>query len=218
MSDPFKGRIIDLSHPLDNLTPPYPGDPAPEKTDLATVKLEGYALSQWSVNFHSGTHVDAPAHFVEHGDTIRDLNPERWIGPAMVIPTMGAEVIGPEILPPDDTWRDCKFLLFHTGWDSHYGEQTYFEGHPVLSESLAEMIAGSNLTAIGVDTPSPDRAPYPVHTLLLRKGICILENLRGLDQLPALRVFTLVCIPLPIDAEASWVRPLAILPEEGRRI
>jgi arylformamidase len=204
-------EIIDLSHPLDVATPVYPGDPPLQRVDLASVSEHGYALSHWQVQHHSGTHLDAPAHFLEHGAMISALGAEQWVGPAMVLSATGRSIIYPDILPADESWRACRFLLFYTGWDRHYGHEGYFSGFPVIDASLAEILARSALTAIGIDGPSPDISPYPVHHRLLGQGVCIIENMRGLDRLPVQSSFLLACIPLPIHAEASWVRPLALL-------
>jgi kynurenine formamidase len=108
--------------------------------------------------------------------------------------------------------EDIDFILFKTSWEKVYGTPEYFSVHPQFTVELGQWLAASSLKGIGMDMPSPDVAPYPIHQLVLGAGKVLIENLRGLDKLPENQIFQLICIPLPIDAEAVWVRPLAILP------
>jgi arylformamidase len=210
--EPFAGKeVVDLSHVLGPDTPPYPGDPPLQWHSLAELKRDGYCLTAWSGVFHTGTHLDAPSHFSLTGDQAHQLKPSCWAGQAWVIPVPeGQDPDLEHVLtfpPPPDT----AFLLFRTGWDVHYPLPEYFKGHPLLTPNLTEWLSDQNLQGIGLDLPSPDQAPYPVHQALLGKGMVILENLRDLSRLPIQRSFTLLCIPLPLKAEASWVRPLALI-------
>lgn len=211
---PQDSRVIDLSHPIHAATTAYPGDTPILWEDEARVDVDGYALRRCSANFHTGTHVDAPAHFLEGGRQIHKLEPAEWMGLAWLI-SAGPDTRewGPlwDAFPPPP---EARFLLLHTGWDRHYGTDAYYEGHPVLDTLIAERIADSPLIGLGMDMPSPDQAPYPVHQRLLGAGKLLIENMRGLDRLPTGLLFPLLCIPLPLEAEASWVRPLALLPPQ----
>jgi len=208
----FAGRkAVDLSHPLGPDSPAFPGDPPLGFEILASPLRDGYALSAWSGVFHTGTHMDAPAHFSANGKWIDELEPAYWAGNAWVIAVPEGE--DPDLVhvlehpPPPDT----AFLLFRTGWDIRYPHPDYYEAHPVLTPALTAWLAAGSFRGIGLDLPSPDRAPYPAHQILLGMGMVILENLRDLSRIPLQRRFTLLCIPLPLKAEASWIRPLALI-------
>lgn len=204
-------QFIDLSQPLDETTPVFPGDPPFTLTSLATVEKEGYQLTQIQSVFHTGTHLDAPSHFLEDGLAIKDWPLHNSMGKAMVIPAIGIANIPLSILDQCQDWKACDFLLFHTGWGEQYGKPGYFMDHPVFSEELGKCLADSPLKVIGMDLPSPDKEPYPIHYAWAKAGKYILENLCNLNQVPTRSVFSLICIPLPLAAEASWVRPLAII-------
>lgn len=208
----FEGKqVIDLAHPLGPDTPPYPGDPPLRVHTQATVDPDGYALTKWSGVFHCGTHMDAPSHFMADGAGIHQLPFDFWAGTAWVIdvpPGQDPDIrhLGRLSLPPE-----IRFVLFRTGWDVHYPHDRYFREHPVFTPALVEWLSSSSLRGVGIDLPSPDKAPWQAHHKLLGKGIILLENLRGLNRLPLQRSFDLLCIPLPVQAEASWVRPLALI-------
>ncbi len=205
-------RLIDLAYPIGLNTPVYPGDPAITIYKQATIEKSGYALSQWDVNFHTGTHMDAPSHFISDGASISALGPSLWMGKALVIPCAGKKTIGMDCINIETIRADVDFLLFKTSWEYQYGTPAYFSNHPTFSDELGQWLAASPFKGIGMDMPSPDQAPYPIHQLILGAGMVLIENLRNLDQLPENKLFQLICIPLPIEAEAVWVRPLAVLP------
>jgi kynurenine formamidase len=209
---PDSRQIIDLAHPLNEKTPFFPGDPPLELSSLATVESDGYQLTAIQSVFHTGTHLDAPSHFIKNGSDIQDWPLNLSVGKAMVIPCSGYENLPASLLDHCAGWQDCDFLLFHTDWGKQYGKPGYFIQHPVFSEELGRCLANSTVKVIGMDLPSPDQAPYPIHHLWARAGKYILENLCNLDQVPSQTQFTMICIPLPFAVEASWVRPLAIIP------
>ncbi len=66
-------KLIDLSMPLTSQTPVYPGDPKPHLEPIATFSADGYHVSRLVLGSHSGTHVDAPFHFCEHGWRLDDV-------------------------------------------------------------------------------------------------------------------------------------------------
>lgn len=212
MSQPFqltgKESVVDLSHPLNNSTPPFPGDPALSIRHLAGVAKDGYSLRSITSVLHTGTHVDAPGHFLEQGAMIDNLPLSTWYGYAVVLDVRGQSVLDASTIEPIRKLK-ADYILFRTGWDTHYGEPGYFQEHPVLSRELAIELSNLTIKGIGLDLPSPDHSPYPVHQILLRSGRIIFENLAHLDQLPVLQTFPFMAIPDRIHSEAAWVRPLA---------
>lgn len=212
MSDPFQltgmESLVDLAHPLTSKTPPYPGDPDLHIGHLATISEDGYLLSSVSSVFHTGTHVDAPGHFIEQGNMIDEMDLSTWYGHAVVLDVRGHMILEPRMIDPVRK-VPADFILFRTGWDIHYGEGRYFQDHPVLAIDLAVELSNLPIKGIGLDFPSPDSYPYPVHQILLRHGQIIIENLTRLDQLPVGTLFPFMAFPDRIHAEAAWARPLA---------
>ncbi|MCF8237115.1 MAG: cyclase family protein [Saprospiraceae bacterium] len=204
--------IIELGHPLSGQIPTYPGDPPLRFSRLSNVRQDGYALHQISGTAHSGTHLDAPAHFLEAGMAIDGYPASHWMGRAMLMDVKGQATIDQADL---DQVRSANldFLLFRTGWDQFYNTSQYFDQHPVFCESFALQLAALSLKGIGMDLPGPDLEPYPIHPILFNAGMVIIENMTNLDQLTEGQPFMFLALPLSWSLEASWVRPLAFLSE-----
>lgn len=206
-------RYIDLSHPIHPETPSYPGDPPIAYQSLAKVETDGYVLSQWKTTFHAGTHVDAPAHFIPNGKSTVDLDDRYWIAQAMVISIpLESDAITLEMIQSKPLPAGIAYLMFHTGHSRHYGTAAYDMDYPILLESAAQWIVEQpGILGVGMDTPSPDHDPWPIHKILLAHDIIIMENLTNLHLLPDRSAFTLINTMLPLKSEASWIRPIAMI-------
>jgi kynurenine formamidase len=111
--------------------------------------------------------------------------------------------------------REREVVIIQMGWDRFLHSKDYFSAHPCLSENGAENLEFKHVGGVGVDTPnidSPDSEKFPVHLILLRKEIFILENLCNLGNIEQSR-FRLVALPLRVAASGSPVRAIAILDE-----
>ena len=117
---------------------------------------------------------------------------------------MGAEVLHGADLETAD------FVLLLTGWDRHWGKPAYYQEWPYLSEELARRLAGAKLKGVGLDTPSLDGYNRKeAHDICAAADMINIENLTGLDQLPA-TVTRFQALPLKLqDTEASPVRAVA---------
>ena len=213
-------RVIDLSHPLVTDMPVYPGDRAVRVAQRQVGHL--ITVTELELTAHAGTHVDAPAHMLRGEPTLGRLAPDRFLGRAMVL-----EIVNPAPRPIQarelaafGAPKNMEYTLIRTGWDTQWGSGTYFTAHPWLSPEAAEYLAelaGRGLKGVGVDAPSLDRADsrdYPVHCALLRAGLVLVENLRGLHRAGP-EEFLFSCLPLNIaTGDGSPVRAVAILNED----
>ena len=119
-------RVVDLSMPLDERTPFYPGDPEPRicaATSSSTRPAGGRARRSAGTRSQSGTHCDAPYHFVPDGDRLDALPLERFVGPSVVVDATGLRprsAIGWERLVPYAAgFGPGVIVLLRTGWDEH---------------------------------------------------------------------------------------------------
>jgi len=217
---PF-GKIIDLSVPIRSQeTHVYPGYPRPLRATLTTVREDGYYSNVWTLDEHTGTHVDAPAHFFDNRPSIERVPLGLTVGRGVVLDFTKRHA------NYSITRRDVQsglrekrvrgrvgrgwVILFHTGYTAKAGTRRWLE-HPGLSEEACRFVAGLKVNAIGFDAPSPDRPPFPAHKILLPEGILIFEGLTNLDRVAG-RDFIFFGLPLPlVDGAASPVRALAVL-------
>jgi arylformamidase len=212
---------IDVSVTLKTGMVTWPGDPpvrishaqSMERGDASTVSL-------LEMGAHSGTHMDAPAHFVRGGTGISDIPLDACIGPARVIPIRDRTSIQPGELE-GHAIQPGERVLFKTHNSEHcWDTDTFAEDFVYVSEAAAEYLVERQVRLIGVDYLSVGgfRADgVKIHRTLLNAGIWIIEGL-NLKQVPPGPV-DLVCLPLKIlggdGAPArALVRPLN-RPERG---
>lgn len=202
----------DLTHRIRHEMPVYPGDPQTSLKPISDYKNHTFFSSRLSMSMHCGTHIDAPYHMVKTGKKLFEYPPESFIGPAVIADAPGSGAIGPEVL--EGIWMgNARFLLIRTGHSLIYEKKDYYTAYPFLTEELARIIVQTEVKIIGLDTPSPDYTPYPVHHILFNADRLIIENLKNLELLPAGVPLELIALPLLIDAEASPVRVVARMNE-----
>jgi kynurenine formamidase len=182
-------QIIDLSHSLDATTPVYPGDPVFCCTPLLTLEHDGCAVSALALGSHTGTHIDAPAHFVAGGKCVDELDLSALVGPAVVV-DLTAKTANAPIGPADlasALARRPQILLLRTGWSQHWPAFDAYATHPCVTREAAQAVVDAGVRVLGVDTLSPDPADstdFAAHHILLGAGCIIAENLANLDALP----------------------------------
>jgi len=204
-------KIIDLSHPIDNSTPVYPGS-----SNLSLVQNRWMAKDHYNgfimqTQLHIGTHVDMPMHMAENPMKAWDYPLERFAGPGLALDCRGQEMIR-----PNETWEavtDQTVPILVTGWSAYFGRPEFFTAHPLLSMEAAEFLIARGVGMVAMDIPTPDRSDYPVHRALCQAGILLVENLRQPEPLLDLSSFQFMALPLNMPTEASLVRAVAITDE-----
>ena len=221
-------RLIDLSHPLDAETPPWPGNPGVDADVLSAIPAErgpgwrmgpGESAISNTTAFrtcnHTGTHMDAPAHFYNGVPTIELVPLNHCVGPAAMVDVsrlgLRGEITPADLIPHEQRIATTGKVVFRTGWSSHWGRDDYFREYPVLGEAAAGWLVERGVHLVGVDMPSVDHEPHPVHYILLGAHMVIVENLTNLERIGR-DVFELIVLPLPLRGlEASPVRAVARL-------
>lgn len=209
-------KFIDLSHPISNSTPVYPGMPAPEIRNLFTIEQHGFREKFLGLVSHTGTHLDAPAHIIPSGRTLEELPLSAFYGKAIVIDVSdrGATAIDQAVLNiiPDNDKPD--FVLLHTGWSAKWGNADYLASFPYPSVGLAQKIVDLGLKGVGMDVISIDAIDskdLPAHHILLSNNILIIENMTNLQQLIG-QSFYLAAFPLKIaNGDGCPVRAAALI-------
>lgn len=218
--------IIDLSHPLDEGIPMFPGLPGPEVEEYLSREASRahyaggaeFVIHRYRLIGNSGTYLDGPFHRFADGADLAALPLERTVDLPGVVLDVSARVAGGrrDVDTADLAGRDLagRALLIRTGWDARWGEPGYLEPNPYLTAAGAEALVAAGVALVGIDTWNIDDtgdATRPVHSALLRAGIPIIENLRGLEMLPE-RGFRFFAAPLPLrGGSAVPVRAFALV-------
>lgn len=179
----------------------WPGDPKVSIQRTSSMSSGDNAnISQISMSCHTGTHVDAPHHFLDNGTTVDDIPLDLLVGRVYVLHLPNVSVITASDLRYADIPPRTRRLLFKTRnsdlWHNDHQEfKTDFVG---LSVDGAEYLVDRNVRLVGIDYLSI--APYnlgaPVHTILLDAGMVIIEGLDLSEVSPGR--YTLHCLPLKL--------------------
>ena len=222
-------NIIDLSHTIHNDIMIYPGDPVPS-IGRGLIHEEDYChVDVLTLGSHTGTHIDAPYHFLARGKKIDELPVERFVGEGVLIDVSAKPdraLIEPEdIAPYQNQIANGNFVILKTGRDKYFGESKYYV-HPYLSPDGARLLVKLGAALVGVDAlnidptyqeavdlespvndlPDENEYGYPVHDILLGNDILIVENLCNLDKIRQVKgVYSFLPLKLK-DSDGSPIR------------
>jgi kynurenine formamidase len=234
--------IVDLTHALNSETIFWPTSPSGfVHTPLSYGYTEqGYFYSAYTFAMpeHGGTHLDAPIHFHEGGLAVDEIPLARLVLPAVVINIAAKAAADPDTrLSVEDVEafeaangniREGAAVLVRSGWSqrwpdkkSYLGDDTpgdasnlHFPGFS--AEAVRFLIDERGVKLIGIDTASMDYGPshdFPVHQVVGEAGVAGLENLTGLEQLPATGAI-LIALPIKIEGgSGAPIRAIALVPK-----
>jgi len=206
--------MFDISVPIEPGMAVWPGDPPPVQTWLQQLRRgDAFNLSAWTLGAHTGTHVDAPSHFVPDGADVAALDPRLFVGPCQVLalPQHGGHITA-AALETHGEWRAAERVLLKTQRDP----PTAPTG---LTPEAATLLAAAGVRLVGIDQLSIESAAAveagaPVHRALLGHGVVILEglDLRAVTPGP----YWLIALPLRLQhGEASPVRAVLFSDSSG---
>jgi len=208
--------IIDLSPPVSPDLPVWPGDPSVRVTRVASLtEGDGFNLTELALSAHTGTHVDAPAHYLPDGAGADALPLEALVGPALVVETGDAAIITAGLLAGLAIPAETQRLLFRTR-NSARGlilSPDFHTDFAAISADGAQWLVDRGVKLVGMDYYSV--APYDdlarTHQILLQAGVVIVEGLNLTDVAPS--GYQFVCLPLKLkDADGAPARAILITP------
>lgn len=224
-------EAVDLSHAFEEGMPRY-STHSPYQHQLWESYWDGDAAVAYhlSMNEHTGTHVDAPAHFVRDGHDahtwVDELSVTSLIGRGVCIDATDAtagRAFGTSVVERFERRhgeiRAGDVVMFHTGWSDRWAvapqDRGYGHPWPGPDDETAHLLRDRRVRAVGTDTMGIDgteAAGFPVHNILLGARILVLENLARLGDLPPVSLF--VAFPLRIaGGSGSPLRPVAFVPK-----
>lgn len=206
-------KIYDVSVPIKNGMLLWPGDIGVKIETLTTVKKNGIGESRFSFGSHTGTHVDAPNHFVKDGIGVDKIFLKKLFGDCIVLDL--TKIGHQEILLSDFKGAKIKKgtrILFKTGNYKYLHGTKFPDSYVSLSLSAAEYLSKKEVYLVGIDFLGIEKRKnpgHPVHKTLLKNGIVNVEGL-DLSNISAGK-YTIICMPLKVvDADGSPARVLLI--------
>jgi kynurenine formamidase len=241
--DPAQTKMIDLTHAFDEKSLYWPTSPTGfEHKMLTKGKTQGgwfYSAAAFCAPEHGGTHLDAPIHFFEGGDSSATVPLEKLVAPAIVIDVSAkaeAEADYRLSVAEIDEWEKAHtkiapgtIVLLRTGWSKYYPDRKRYFGDdspgdasklhfPSYGVEAAKLLVEQRkVAAIGVDTASIDYGAskdFAVHQVAAAANVPAFENLTNLDKLPDEGAIV-VALPMKIgDGTGGPLRGIALLPKK----
>jgi arylformamidase len=206
-------HLIDLSHVIEAGMTTYPGLPGPVITDHLSREASRasyspgteFNIGRIDMVANTGTYLDTPFHRYADGFDLADLPLEAVAGVPGVCVSVDAQEITPDHLT--DIEAEGRAVLFHSGWDRHWGTDRYGEpDHPYVGEAGADWLVDAGATLVGIDSVNIDDTrggTRPAHTNLLGAGIPVVEHLTGLGSLVDAS-FRFYAVPAPVKGLGTF--------------
>jgi arylformamidase len=187
--------FIDLSHIIEEKLVTYKGMPAPIICDYWT-REESRAFYEEGTEFqigkiemvgNTGTYLDSPFHRYAHGKDLSDLSLDSLANLEGVLVRVSEDIKAVDASYFQGLSLEGKAVLVQTGWDQHWKQDQYFVDNPYLTKDAAEYLVAANVKLVGIDSHNIDDTSgktRPVHTILLKHDILIVEHLCNLKALP----------------------------------
>lgn len=225
--------VVDLTHTMSPEFPTFEGTPGVELQKVKEFKKDGYNLHRWSLNEHSGTHLDAPVHFSERGISAERIPVATLVAPLTVVDVSDKAARNPDYqLSRADlaVWerrhgrlpQNCCVAM-NSGWARHAGDAGKFTGKDsagvfhfpgIGPDATAWLLRERSVVGLAVDTLSLDHGAskdFRTHVLWLPAGRWGLENVANLDRVPARGATLVVGLAKVKDATGGPARLIALV-------
>lgn len=202
--------IIDLSMPVNEQTVVFPGDAKPIFEQAGTLETVGFIDHVVHINNHLGTHIDAPDHMLEKGQSLSDYPIDRFVCEAICVDAREQDLLTLDLLNDIDI-KPNDAVLFYTARGDNYTQQSYATDYPSIDLNLAKFLVKKGVKLVGVDMISFDHEePFPIHKVLLDNDVLLIENLINLEAVAGKR-FRLYALPIRLELHAAPARVVAEL-------
>lgn len=200
-------EIIDLTYNLEKnmITFDAPWHPPFSIEQLATIENEGRETRKVTFGTHTGTHIDAPRHFLKNGKTIESIPLKKLIGPVEIVDFSHLDEEAIVSLDLVKSIKISKKMLFKFGWGDRWGDMKFYDKYPYFSKDAAEYLVDNGVELIGHDTPSPD-ASYrkcseedsPIHKILLENEVVLVEYIANMEKIMDFNNWNIVVSPIKL--------------------
>ncbi len=226
-------KVVDLTIPFGSDIVMWPGAPAPEAETMVTVAHDGFFARKVTFFEHSGTHFDAPCHFIEGQSTVDQIPAQSLVRPIAVIDISAR--VGEDadaLLSLDEVLAfesahgqipEGAAVFLRTGWEERNSDPIRYAGQPgdlrfpgFGVEAAEYLVSNRKIVGLGIDTLGIDSGAattFPVHTQVTHpRGLWHLENLQNLRLLPPVGAWVVVGVLPLIGGSGSPARVIALLP------
>ena len=197
--------IIDISRPINDGKSSYPDDPPSKFTKIHSMERgDPFDLTLLKISAHTGSHIDAPSHFIDGGLTVDKIPLANLIGRCYLLDL--SETINTTGHIPENITipKNTRRLLIKTGYSGGYW--------PVISKYIANKLVKTGIVLLGIDTPSFDEnstSNFDIHKSLLSSDIILLEHLNLANTKTGW--YQLICLPINLlNTEGAPVRAVLI--------
>ncbi len=213
-------RVVDLTLSIEEgmTTFPVHWHPSVEISQLGRLHYEKRETRKLVIGTHTGTHMDAPRHFIPGGATIDQIPPALFVGDCVLVDLTD---FGPfqEVTKADMEralgGRRPKRLMMRFDWSDQIWTDRYYTDHPFISEECAQYLVDIGVKLLAMDTPMPDNPKNgrnsdndsPNHYILLGADVILVEYVTNLKALGDVEDFELFVLPLKVkDGDGAPVR------------
>ena len=194
-------RTYDITLTISPNMPVWPGDTPPRLVRTGSIAQgKNSNTSEICMSVHTGTHVDAPDHFLDDGRTVEKLSIDMMVGRAYVLHLPDVDLITAAVLSQAEIPPRTRRLLFKTRNSEYWarGENKFQTNFVALSADAAELLVDRNVKLVGVDylSVAPYKYSRATHQILLKAGVVVVEGL-DLSRVSQGR-YTLHCLPLKL--------------------
>ena len=214
MSADSSARFVDLSHVIDDGMSTYPGLPGPAICDFISFEdshsrySEGteFTIGRIDLVTNTGTYIDTPFHRYRDGHDLVGLDLATVSNVPAVVVRVDAATTVIDVAHFSSVDARGRAVLVHTGWDRHWRTEDYFVGHPYLTADAATWLRDNGAVVVGIDSLNIDSiagGERPVHSILLRAGIPIIEHMTNLGAIPD-DGFELIAVPPKITGLGTF--------------
>lgn len=199
------GDAIDLTQTIENGMTTYVGDAVPRVSKFKRLSKDGVNLSVMTLGSHTGTHVDAPVHFVKGGKALDQLSAESFVGEGKVLDfsdkPAGSAIDESDLQSHRAEISRGDIVLLYTGLSKKWGDERMRKKITYLTGDAAQWLVDRGAKAVGIDYLSVEKfgATVPAaHFTLLSHGVPIIESLSANLAKLVGRRFLLVCLPIKV--------------------
>lgn len=210
-------KFVDLTYNVEEGMTTFnaPWHPRVSIEQLGRHGFEGRETRKIRLGTHTGTHVDAPLHFIKGGKSVDEIPLDKLIGEVTIIDFSYLKDNEPVTKDMLDNILITKRILFKFGWGKYWNNKKYYVNYPFFTKESAEYLVSRKVQMIALDTPSPDDSRIkfggdedsPIHKILLGKGIILVEYIANIENVNDYNGWNILVMPLKIKgADGSPAR------------